>query len=59
MNGLFVNERKQRISATAARGSWDRSAFFWTAGGEGQSVPLPQKGLEASGSHISRRSTKD
>lgn len=28
MNGLFVNERKQCISATAARGSWDRSAFF-------------------------------
>lgn len=28
MNGLFVNERKQRISATAVGISWDRSAFF-------------------------------
>lgn len=59
MNGLFVNETNQGISAIACVRLLGQECFFWTAGGEGQRVPLPQRDLEDSGSHISRRSTKD
>jgi hypothetical protein len=65
MNGLFVSEKKQRNSAAAVCEAFccmrlsGQECFFRTAGGKGQRMPLLQRGLENSGNHLSRRSTKD